>query len=92
MKENITKRTITLLSSLPLQLLLLLLLLILLLLLLLLLLFLILSEQKYYFNSFFLHNASLNQEKLRVWCFQRVQKETSSMKCVEAVMNLWKPF
>ena len=88
MKENITKRTITLLSSLPLQLLLLLLLLILLLLLLLLLLFLILSEQKYYFNSFFLHNASLNQEKLRVWCFQRVQKETSSMKCVEAVMNL----
>ena len=87
MKENITKRTITLLSSLPLQLLLLLLLLILLLLLLL-LLFLILSEQKYYFNSFFLHNASLNQEKLRVWCFQRVQKETSSMKCVEAVMNL----
>ena len=88
MKENITKRTITLLSSLPLQLLLLLLLLFLLLLLLLLLLFLILSEQKYYFNSFFLHNASLNQEKLRVWCFQRVQKETSSMKCVEAVMNL----
>ena len=87
MKENITKRTITLLSSLPLQLLLLLLL-FLLLLLLLLLLFLILSEQKYYFNSFFLHNASLNQEKLRVWCFQRVQKETSSMKCVEAVMNL----
>ena len=88
MKENITKRTITLLSSLPLQLLLLLLLLILLLLLLLLLLFLILSEQKYYFNSFFLHNASLNQEKLRVWCFKRVQKETSSMKYVEAVMNL----
>ena len=88
MKENVTKRTITLLSSLPLQLLLLLLLLFLLLLLLLLLLFLILSEQKYYFNSFFLHNASLNQEKLRVWCFQRVQKETSSMKCVEAVMNL----
>ena len=89
MKENVTKRTITLLSSLPLQLLLLLLLLLfLLLLLLLLLLFLILSEQKYYFNSFFLHNASLNQEKLRVWCFQRVQKETSSMKCVEAVMNL----
>ena len=66
MKENITKRTITLLSSLPLQLLLLLLLLFLLLLLLLLLLFLILSEQKYYFNSFFLHNASLNQEKLRL--------------------------
>ena len=69
MKENITKRTITLLSSLPLQLLLLLLLLLLLfllLLLLLLLLFLILSEQKYYFNSFFLHNASLNQEKLRL--------------------------
>ena len=88
MKENVTKRTITLLSSLPLQLLLLLLLLFLLLLLLLLLLFLILSEQKYYFNSFFLHNASLNQEKLRVWCFQRVQKETSSMKCVEAVMTL----
>ena len=88
MKENITKRTITLLSSLPLQLLLLLLLLFLLLLLLLLLLFLILSEQKYYFNSFFLHNASLNQEKLRVWCFKRVQKETSSMKYVEAVMNL----
>ena len=87
MKENITKRTITLLSSLPLQLLLLLLL-FLLLLLLLLLLFLILSEQKYYFNSFFLHNASLNQEKLRVWCFKRVQKETSSMKYVEAVMNL----
>ena len=66
MKENITKRTITLLSSLPLQLLLLLLLLFLLLLLLLLLLFLILSEQKYYFNSLFLHNASLNQEKLRL--------------------------